>query len=110
MTKDEIIVLLKEQLQLANEQLQLANDTVSSLTIQVGELIERIKSLEEQLVLKGITIDKVNRQNRALGKLVCRGFPQREPTVGKVFNDSLHRHGIDIPQLQETCCKGRCIG
>ena len=70
MTKDEIIVLLKEQLQLANEQLQLANDTVSSLTIQVGELIERIKSLEEQLVLKGITIDKVNRQNRALGKLV----------------------------------------
>ena len=40
MTKDEIIVLLKEQL-------QLANDTVSSLTIQVGELIERIKSLEE---------------------------------------------------------------
>ena len=57
MTKDEIIVLLKEQL-------QLANDTVSSLTIQVGELIERIKSLEEQLVLKGIAIDKVNRQNR----------------------------------------------
>ena len=57
MTKDEIIVLLKEQL-------QLANDTVSSLTIQVGELIERIKSLEEQLVQKGIAIDKANRQNR----------------------------------------------
>ena len=34
MTKDEIIVLLKEQLQQANA-------TVSSLTLQVGELIER---------------------------------------------------------------------
>ena len=47
MKKDEIIVLLKEQLQLANEQLQQANATVSSLTTQVNELIERIKSLEE---------------------------------------------------------------
>ena len=41
MTKDEIIVLLKEQLQLANEQLQQSNTTVSSLTLQVNELIER---------------------------------------------------------------------
>ena len=40
MTKDEIIELLKEQLQLANEQLQQANTTVSSLTLQVNELIE----------------------------------------------------------------------
>ena len=65
MTKDEIIVLLKEQLQLANEQLQQANTTVSSLTLQVNELIERIKSLEELLVQKGIAIDKANRQNKA---------------------------------------------
>lgn len=70
MKKDEIIGLLKEQLQLANEQLQQANATVSSLILQVGELIERIKSLEEQLVQKGIAIDKTNRQNKALGKLV----------------------------------------
>lgn len=70
MKKDEIIALLKEQLQQADEQLQQANDTVSSLTIQVGELIERIKSLEEQLVQKGIVIDNVKRQNKALGKLV----------------------------------------
>ena len=48
MKKDEIIVLLKEQLQFANEQLQLANEqlqqanaTVGSLTAQVNELIER---------------------------------------------------------------------
>ena len=41
MKKDEIIVLLKEQLQLANEQLQQANVTVGSLTAQVNELIER---------------------------------------------------------------------
>ena len=34
----------QEQLQLANEQLQQANATVSSLTTQVNELIERIKS------------------------------------------------------------------
>ena len=66
MKKDEIIVLLKEQLQLANEQLQQANATVSSLTTQVNELIERIKSLEELLVQKGIAIDKANRQNKAL--------------------------------------------
>ena len=63
MKKDEIIVLLKEQL-------QQANTTVSSLTLQVNELIKRIKSLEELLVQKGIAIDKVNRQNKALGKLV----------------------------------------
>ena len=37
---------------------------------QVNELIERIKSLEELLVQKGIAIDKANRQNKALGKLV----------------------------------------
>ena len=43
MKKDEIIVLLKEQLQLANEQLLQANATVGSLTAQVSELIERIK-------------------------------------------------------------------
>ena len=60
MKTDEIIELLKEQLQLANEQLQQANTTVSSLTLQVNELIKRIKSLEELLVQKGIAIDKVN--------------------------------------------------
>ena len=53
MKKDEIIELLKEQL-------RVANDTVSSLTTQVNELIERIKSLEELLVQKGIAIDKAN--------------------------------------------------
>ena len=63
MKKDEIIELLKKQL-------HQANDTVSSLTIQVGELIERIKSLEEQLVQKGIAIDNAKRMNNALGKLV----------------------------------------
>ena len=74
MTKDEIIVLLKEQLQLANEQLQQANATVSSLTLQVGELIERIKSLEESLVQKGIAIDKANRQNKALARLRQKSY------------------------------------
>lgn len=78
MKKDEIIVLLKEQLQLANEQLQQANATVSSLTTQVNELIERIKSLEELLVRKGIAIDKVNRQNKALGKLVSGKKSERQ--------------------------------
>lgn len=85
MTKDEIIVLLKEQL-------QLANDTVSSLTIQVGELIERIKSLEEQLVLKGIAIDKVNRQNRALGKLVSGKKSERQE---KNLQDSMTQEEFD---------------
>ena len=78
MKKDEIIVLLKEQLQLANEQLQQANATVGSLTAQVSELIERIKSLEELLVQKGIAIDKVNRQNKALGKLVSGKKSERQ--------------------------------
>ena len=50
MKKDEIIVLLKEQLQLANEQLQQANATVSSLTTQVNELIEpRIQQASAKL-------------------------------------------------------------
>lgn len=78
MKKDKIIVLLKEQLQLANEQLQQANATVGSLTAQVSELIERIKSLEELLVQKGIAIDKVNRQNKALGKLVSGKKSERQ--------------------------------
>lgn len=85
MTKDEIIVLLKEQL-------QLANDTVSSLTIQVGELIERIKSLEEQLVQKGIAIDKANRQNRALGKLVSGKKSERQE---KCLQDSMTQEEFD---------------
>ena len=71
MKKDEIIELLKEQL-------RVANDTVSSLTIQVNELIERIKSLEELLVQKGIAIDKANRQNKALGKLVSGKKSERQ--------------------------------
>ena len=78
MKKDEIIVLLKEQLQLANEQIQQANATVSSLTAQVSELIERIKSLEELLAQKGIAIDKANRQNKALGKLVSGKKSERQ--------------------------------
>ena len=78
MTKDKIIVLLKEQLQLANEQLQQVNTTVSSLTLQVNELIKRIKSLEELLVQKGISIDKANRQNKALGKLVSGKKSERQ--------------------------------
>ena len=68
---DEIIELLKEQL-------RVANDTVSSLTTQVNELIERIKSLEELLVQKGIAIDKANRQNKALGKLVSGKKSERQ--------------------------------
>ena len=71
MKKDEIIELLKEQL-------RVANDTVGSLTTQVNELIERIKSLEELLVQKGIAIDKVNRQNKALGKLVSGKKSERQ--------------------------------
>ena len=45
MKKDEIIVLLKEQLQLANEQLQQANATVGSLTAQVNELTVSLATL-----------------------------------------------------------------
>ena len=62
MKKDEIIVLLKEQLQQSNA-------TVGSLTAQVNELIERIKSLEELLVQKGIAIDKVKRRTRRSASL-----------------------------------------
>ena len=51
---------------------------VSSLTTQVNELIERIKSLEELLVRKGIAIDKANRQNKALGKLVSGKKSERQ--------------------------------
>ena len=92
MTKDEIIVLLKEQL-------QLANDTVSSLTIQVGELIERIKSLEEQLVLKGIAIDKVNRKNRALGKLVSGKKSERQE---KNLQDSMTQEEFDRKKKEQA--------
>ncbi len=52
--------------------------TVSSLTTQVNELIERIKSLEELLAQKGIAIDKANRQNKALGKLVSGKKSERQ--------------------------------
>lgn len=79
MKKDEIIVLLKEQLQLANEQLQQANATVSSLTAQVNELIERIKSLEELLVQKGIAIDKAIVRTRHSAS----SFQARSPNVRK---------------------------
>ncbi len=92
MTKDEIIVLLKEQL-------QLANDAVSSLTIQVGELIERIKSLEEQLVRKGIAIDKANRRNRALGKLVSGKKSERQE---KCLQDSMTQEEFDRKKKEQA--------
>ena len=99
MKKDEIIVLLKEQLQLANEQLQQANATVGSLTAQVSELIERIKSLEELLVQKGIAIDKVNRQNKALGKLVSGKKSERQE---KNPQDSMTQEEFDKKKKEQA--------
>ena len=99
MTKDEIIVLLKEQLQLANEQLQQANAMVSSLTTQVNELIERIKSLEELLVQKGIAIDKANRQNKALGKLVSGKKSERQE---KNPQDSMTQEEFDKKKTEQA--------
>ena len=99
MKKDEIIVLLKEQLQLANEQLQQANATVSSLTTQVNELIERIKSLEELLVQKGIAIDKANRQNKALGKLVSGKKSERQE---KNPQDSMTQEEFDKKKEEQA--------
>lgn len=99
MTKDEIIVLLKEQLQLANEQLQQANTTVSSLTLQVNELIKRIKSLEELLVQKGISIDKANRQNKALGKLVSGKKSERQE---KNPQDSMTQEEFDKKKKEQA--------
>ena len=99
MKKDEIIVLLKEQLQLANEQLQQANATVSSLTTQVNELIERIKSLEELLVQKGIAIDKANRQNKALGKLVSGKKSERQE---KNPQDSMTQEEFDKKKTEQA--------
>ncbi len=106
MKKDEIIVLLKEQLQFANEQLQLANKqlqqanaTVGSLTAQVNELIERIKSLEELLVQKGIAFDKVNRQNKALGKLVSGKKSERQE---KNPQDSMTQEEFDKKKKEQA--------
>ena len=56
---------------------------MSSLTALVNELIERMKSLEELLVQKGIAIDKANRQNRALGKLVSGKKSERQKKIHK---------------------------
>ncbi|MDV3106913.1 IS66 family transposase [Segatella copri] len=92
MKKDEIIELLKEQL-------RVANDTVSSLTTQVNELIERIKSLEELLVQKGIAIDKVNRQNKALGKLVSGKKSERQE---KNPQDSMTQEEFDKKKTEQA--------
>ena len=92
MKKDEIIELLKEQL-------RVANDTVSSLTTQVNELIERIKSLEELLVQKGIAIDKVNRQNNALGKLVSGKKSERQE---KNPQDSMTQEEFDKKKKEQA--------
>lgn len=92
MKKDEIIEFLKEQL-------RVANDTVSSLTIQVNELIERIKSLEELLVQKGIAIDKANRQNKALGKLVSGKKSERQE---KNPQDSMTQEEFDKKKKEQA--------
>ena len=92
MKKDEIIELLKEQL-------RVANDTVSSLTIQVNELIKRIKSLEELLVQKGIAIDKANRQNKALGKLVSGKKSERQE---KNPQDSMPQEEFDKKKEEQA--------
>ena len=68
MTKDEIIELLKGEIQSLRGLLTTANNTVSSLTNQVGELTNRIASLEALFVQKGVAVEKMQRQNKALGK------------------------------------------
>ena len=92
MKKDEIIELLKEQL-------RVANDTVGSLTTQVNELIERIKSLEELLIQKGIAIGKVNRQNKALGKLVSGKKSERQE---KNPQDSMTQEEFDKKKKEQA--------
>lgn len=78
MTKDEIIELLKEEIQSLKGLLATANNTVSSLTHQVGELTNRIASLEALLVQKGVAVEKMQRQNKALGKLVSGKKSERQ--------------------------------
>ena len=78
MTKDEIIELLKEQIQTLKDSLEIANNSVSSLTAQVSELTERIKSLEALLVQKGVAEEKMQRQNKALGKLISGKKSERQ--------------------------------
>lgn len=78
MTKDEIIELLKGEIQSLRGLLTTANNTVSSLTNQVGELTNRIASLEALLVQKGVAVEKMQRQNKALGKLVSGKKSERQ--------------------------------
>ena len=72
---------------------------MSSLTTQVNELIERIKSLEELLVQKGIAIDKANRQNKALGKLVSGKKSERQE---KNPQDSMTQEEFDKKKTEQA--------
>lgn len=93
MTKDEIIELLKAQIQVLKGMLETANNSVSSLTTQVGELTSRIQSLEALLVQKGVAEEKIRRQNKALGKLVSgkKSERQEENPTDKMTQEELDR-------------------
>ena len=79
---------------------------MSSLTIQVGELTERIKSLEEMLVQKGIAINKIRRQNKALGKMVSgKKSEQQDGKVqgGETQEEFEKRKLEEAEELSVTC-------
>lgn len=99
MTKDEIIELLKEQNQALKDMLETANNSVSSLTAQVGELTERIRSLEVLLVQKGDAVDKVKRQNKALGRLVSGKKSERQTSEPQ---DSMPQEEFDRRKEEEA--------
>ena len=63
MKKDEIIQLLKEQLDRATE-------NNNQLLQRIDALLERIASLEEALLQKGESLEKQKRVNKGLTKII----------------------------------------
>ena len=63
MKKDEIIQLLKEQLDRATE-------SNNQLLQRINALLERIASLEEALLQKGESLEKQKRVNKGLTKII----------------------------------------
>ena len=59
----------------------------------------RLKSLEELLVQKGIAIDKANRQNKALGKLVSGKKSERQE---KNPQDSMTQEEFDKKKKEQA--------
>ena len=114
MSKGRIIEILEDKLQYqqrANIQLtdmlSTQRDTIKQLTCQISALQQSLVSLEEALLEKNSSIEKLLNQNRGLGKLISN--KSEKQTIHKqpvISNGQDNEFGVDILDIEKPPRKG----